>query len=90
VTPSAKSGLMKRAKMGFTDRKWFAMQQMESKDIFSTKLNQSTNQPTNRLSHEIMNIWPWNPQPTFMIGASDITQELERSQSMKEAQTRNP
>jgi hypothetical protein len=36
-----------------------------------------------------MSIWPWNRQPTFAIGGSDIIQGVELSQSMKETQTTN-
>jgi hypothetical protein len=42
------------------------------------------------VSHEFMSIWPWNRQPTFTIGASDSSQRVEYSQSMKETQTTNP
>jgi hypothetical protein len=42
------------------------------------------------VSHEFMNIWPWNRQPTLAIEASDITQGVEPSQSMKETQRTNP
>jgi hypothetical protein len=30
-----------------------------------------------RMFHEIMSIWSWNRQPTFAIGASNITQGVE-------------
>jgi hypothetical protein len=39
--------------------------------------------PRNRIFPEFITIWPWNRQPTFAIGASDITQGIESSQSNK-------
>jgi hypothetical protein len=43
-----------------------------------------------KVPREFMSIWAWNRQTTFAIGASDITQGVEGSQSMKETQTTNP
>jgi hypothetical protein len=37
-----------------------------------------------KMSHEFMSIWRWNRQSAFAIGASDIPQWVESSQSMKE------
>jgi hypothetical protein len=42
-----------------------------------------------KVSHEFTNIYPWNGQPIFAIGVSDITQGIEPSQSMKETQIIN-
>jgi hypothetical protein len=33
---------------------------------------------------------PWNHRPTFVIRASDITQGVKPSQSMKEVRAANP
>jgi hypothetical protein len=71
--------------------------QPESQDVFLGHFNKEPEFRATairceryRVSHEFMTIWPWNYQPTFATGASDVTQGVEPSESMKETQITNP